>query len=117
MLTLIESIELIIHSCYTVVGVADDRIQLSIVISLHHLMIALESGHASPPRQEHMQIFWSEGLRQGFRIGVWRGMPSTRLHSDVVTEYITKEVGKGRLIGPLPLSMESLLHMSLFSVS
>jgi len=44
------------------------------------------------------------GLREGFRIGFQRGtnlrsaksnMPSTRLHPEVITHYIAKEVGMG----------------------
>ncbi len=57
--------------------------------------------------------FLIRGLREGFRIGFQRkatlrlansNMPSTRLHLQVITEYINKEVGKGRMLGPLPQS-------------
>jgi len=65
------------------------------------------------------------GFREGFRIGFQRGtdlrsakrnMPSTRLHPDVITRYITEEVGKGRMIGPLLPSSEPLLHVSRFGL-
>ncbi len=34
----------------------------------------------------------------------------------MITEYIHKEVGKGRMLGPLPQSFEQLLHISLFGL-
>ncbi len=53
------------------------------------------------------------GLYEGFRTGFQWGTPlesaasnmlSTRLRPDLIEEYISKESGKGRMIGPLPMS-------------
>ena len=65
------------------------------------------------------------GLREGFRIGFQWGaplrsaranMPSTRLRPTVIADYIAKELGKGRMIGPLPPSWKPLLHISRFGL-
>ena len=62
-----------------------------------------------------------QGLRGGFRVGFQSGaplksarnnMPSTRLRPEVITEHIAKEVGKGRMIGPLPPSLKPVLHFN-----
>ena len=62
-----------------------------------------------------------QGLRGGFRVGFQWGaplksarnnMPSTRLRPEVITEHIAKEVGKGRMIGPLPPSLKHVLHVN-----
>ena len=54
-----------------------------------------------------------QGLQEGFRIGFQRGaplraasanMPSSRLRPSVITDYLTGELGKNRMIGSLPMS-------------
>ena len=63
------------------------------------------------------------GLREGFRIGFQRGaplrsasanMPSSRLRPSVITDYLAGELGKNRMIGPLPMSWRLLLHINRF---
>ena len=51
----------------------------------------------------------SEGLREGFRIGFKRDSPlrsarsnmqSARLHPQIITDYLQKELSLGRMLGP-----------------
>ena len=64
-------------------------------------------------------------LREGFRIGFQRGaplrsasasMPSSRLRPRVITDYLAGELGKNRMIGPLPISWRPLLHINRFGL-
>ena len=66
-----------------------------------------------------------EGIQNGFRIGfdhtsplcrVKRNMLSASVHPEVVREYIQGEVGKGRMIGPLPRQLWDLCHVSRIGV-
>ena len=65
------------------------------------------------------------GLREGFRTGfdrrhplrsTTRNMPSTELHPEHITEYLAKELERGRMIGPLPLSWRPHLHINRFGL-
>ena len=66
--------------------------------------------------------FLIAGLTHGFRIGFNRGnplssarrnMPSAEAQSAVVEEYLQRELGAGRIIGPLPATS---LHVNRFGV-
>ena len=66
-----------------------------------------------------------EGLREGFRVGFERGhslrsashnMPSTELKPEKISEYIEKELARGRMIGPLPLTWRPHLHINRFGL-
>ncbi len=61
------------------------------------------------------------GLGEGFRTGFQWGAPlesatsnmlSTRLRPGLIEEYISKELGKGRMIGPLPMSWRPIIHLN-----
>ncbi len=61
------------------------------------------------------------GLGEGFRTGFQWGAPlesaasnmlSTRLRPGLIEEYISKESGKGRMIGPLPMSWRPIIHLN-----
>ena len=66
------------------------------------------------------------GLRQGFRVGFHRPLPlrsaaenmgSARLHPEVITDYLRKELTLGRLLGPFPGSLVlPNLHINRFGV-
>lgn len=65
--------------------------------------------------------FIARGLREGFRVGFQWGaplrsatanMPSSLLQPDVIEEYISKELSRGRMIGPLPLTWKSSIHVN-----
>lgn len=66
------------------------------------------------------------GLRRGFRIGFQRGSPlrsshhnmeSTRLHPEVIDDYIRKECSLGRMLGPFEdISVLPPLQVSKFGV-
>ena len=56
----------------------------------------------------------TNGLTNGFRIGFKRGpplssatanMPSAVLHPQVISDYLSKEISLGRMLGPFPLSL------------
>ena len=67
-----------------------------------------------------------DGLRQGFRVGFHRPSPlrsatenmgSARLHPEVITDYLRKELTLGRLLGPFPGSLVlPNLHINRFGV-
>ncbi len=61
------------------------------------------------------------GLGEGFRTGFQWGAPlvsvtsnmlSTRLRPGLIGEYISKELGEGRMIGPLPMSWRPIIHLN-----
>ena len=67
-----------------------------------------------------------DGLRQKFRVGFHRPSPlrsatenmgSARLHPEVITDYLRKELTLGRLLGPFPGSLVlPNLHINRFGV-
>jgi len=71
---------------------------------------AWEEALSSHPDRAYARYI-GDGLRQGFRIGFQYGSPlksatsnmdSTRLHPEVITQYIADELRRGRMLGPFP---------------
>ena len=85
---------------------------------------AWEEALASHPDRAYAQYI-GDGLRQGFRVGFQYGSPlksvasnmdSTRLHPEVITQYIADERRWGRMLGPFPPSFRSQVHINRFGL-
>ena len=95
------------------------------LVELMHVTTPLDVGAWERALATHPDVVYAryicQGLRAGFRIGYCNkgtlrsatsNMESTRLHPEVVTEYLTKELGKGRMLGPFPPSWDPYLHVN-----
>ena len=102
----------------------DQLIQQLMPVSTPLNVAAWEEALSSHPDRAYARYI-GDGLRQGFRIGFQYGSPlksatsnmdSTRLHPEVITQYIADELRRGRMLGPFPPSLKSQVHINRFGL-